>query len=132
VEVALEPGWHTFALDNQERANEMLKGRKSLGLDQPTSIKVKHGIELTGPWRQTAPKDFSKPELRWYSWGFEGRALFVAAAHTAGGGPATLAIKGQACTDSVCKNVNVEVAVPPSGGQAKPDADLASLVALHP
>ena len=96
-----------------------------------TSIKPKQGIEITGPWRQTAPRDFSKSELRWYSWGFEGRALFAAPARAAGGGPPTIVIKGQACTDAVCKNVNLELTLPTPDAKAQPAIDAAALVPLH-
>lgn len=111
VEVKLEPGWHTFALDNQKRAAEKLAGKKSLGIDQPTEITGKQGVEILGGWMQTAPKDFSKPELRWYSFGFEGQALFAAKVKRSGRGPVKLGVRGQACTDSVCKNVDLELVV---------------------
>ena len=78
VRAAIEPGWHTFAMDNKQRAEEKLAGRKSLGIDHPTEITLTGGLEMAGPWYQTPPKDFSKPELRWFSWGFERQALFAA------------------------------------------------------
>ena len=63
-------------MDNRIRAEEKLAGKKSLGIDHPTEIKVSGGLEVEGPWHQTNPKDFSRPELRWFSWGFEfGRLL---------------------------------------------------------
>ena len=65
-------------MDNKLRAQEKLAGKRSLGIDSPTEIVFAEGLELNGPWYQSVPRDFSKPELRWYSWGFEGQALFVA------------------------------------------------------
>ena len=40
----LQPGWHTFAMDNERRAAEKLAGKTSLGIDQPTQIKVSGGL----------------------------------------------------------------------------------------
>lgn len=130
VEVTLQPGWHTFSIDNERRAIEKLAGRKSLGIDQPTDIKLKQGLEIAGPWYQTAPKDFSKPELRWYAWGFEGQALFAAKVRRLNAGNVKIGIRGQACTESVCKNVDLELVLP---GQASAvsDIDLKSLVPVR-
>src|SRR5262250_1020950 len=38
VEASHEEGWHTYAMDNTQRAQEKLAGRKSLGIDRPTEI----------------------------------------------------------------------------------------------
>jgi DsbC/DsbD-like thiol-disulfide interchange protein len=130
VQVTLEPGWHTFSIDNERRAIEKLAGRKSLGIDQPTEIKLKQGLEIAGPWYQTVPKDFSKPELRWYAWGFEGQALFAAKVRRAGSGDVKLGIRGQACTETVCKNVDLELVLSgPSAAQS--DIDLKDLVPVR-
>ena len=115
VEATLEPGWHTFAMDNKQRAEEKLAGRKSLSSDQPTAIRLSDGLELASPWYQTPPADFSKPELRIFTWGFERQALFAAKVRRTGTGAARLAIRGQACTDVTCKNIDVTVLVPLSG-----------------
>jgi hypothetical protein len=109
VEAALEAGWHTFTMDNQRRALEKLAGKQSLGIDQQTEITASQGLEVAGPWYQSPPKDFSKAELRWFSWGFENRALFVAKVKRSGRGPANIAIRGQACTESSCKNIDVAI-----------------------
>lgn len=107
VEVTMEPGWHTFAMDNQRRQDEALKGKPSLGVEKPTSVRVSGAFEVTGPWYQTEPKDFSKPELRWFTWGFEGKAQFVARAIRKPGELGEVTLKGQACSGSICLNVNV-------------------------
>ena len=126
VQATIEAGWHTFAMDNQRRATEKLAGKKSLGMDMPTEIKVT-GLDVTGPWRQTAPKDFSKPELRWFSWGFEQQALFVA--RVRGNAPAQIGIRGQACTESICKNINLEISLPAAETKSQPAGiDLNTLV----
>lgn len=112
IHATVHPGWHTFAIDNEKRAAEQLGGKKSIGIDQPTVIKVQ-GAEITGAWYQSEVKDFSKPALRWYSFGFENKAVF--ATKVKGGGPATLNVRGQACSDTTCKNIDVTLTAP-SGG----------------
>ena len=125
VQANPEAGWHTFAMDNQQRAKEKLEGKPSLGGDLPTEIKVSHGLEAVGPWYQSPPKDFSKPELQWFSWGFDGQALFVAKVRHSGAGRARIAVQGQACTDTTCKQVNVAISL--ALGSAGPGRDRADL-----
>jgi len=112
VRATIEPGWHTFAMDNKVRAVEKLAGKPSLGIDHPTEITLSGGLEAVGPWFQSPPKDFSKPELRWFSWGFERQALFVTKIHRLGNSPTRITIKGQACTETTCKNIDVNLSVP--------------------
>lgn len=134
VQATLDPDWHTFAMDNKERAAEKLAGRRSLGIDLPTEISVTQGLEVAGPWFQSPPKDFSKPELRWFSWGFENQALFVAKVRRSGAGPARIAIRGQACTETSCKNIDVAISVPlaDTGTDADPsDIDVKSLIEVR-
>ena len=129
-----EPGWKTYAMDNKRRADEKLTGRQSLGLEAPTEITVTGGLRLAGPWRQSPPKDFSKPELQWFSWGFDGQALFVAKVRRAGAGPAQIAVRGQACTEMICKRVDVAISLPlpGAGARAAPSSvDLKSLVRVR-
>jgi hypothetical protein len=118
VQATIEPGWHTFAMDNKLRAEEKLAGRKSLGIDHPTEIAVTGGVAVAGPWYQTPPKDFSRPELRWFSWGFERQALFAAKVQPAGAGAVRMAVRGQACTDTICKNIDVMIVLPQGKNQA--------------
>jgi hypothetical protein len=112
VRAAIAPGWHTFSMDNKARAEEKLAGKPSLGIDRPTEIAVGGGAEVEGPWYQSPPKDFSRPELRWFSWGFEREAVFAARVRPSAGGPARIAIRGQACTETACKNIDVALSVP--------------------
>ena len=102
-------------MDNKLRAQEKLAGKRSLGIDSPTEIVFAEGLELDGPWYQSVPKDLSKPELRWYSWGFEGQALFVAKVRRVGAGLASIAVRGQACSDTTCKNIDLTISVPLGG-----------------
>ncbi len=132
VEVKPEPGWHTFVMDNKERSTEKLAGRQSLGVDGPTEIALRDGLEVAGPWYQSPPKDFSKPELRWYSWGYEGEAQFVAKVRRSGPGPAQIGIRGQTCTETTCKNIDVTISLPVSKvSGAASEVDLSKLTAVR-
>jgi hypothetical protein len=130
VHAAIQPEWHTFAIDNERRAAEKLAGKKSLGIDQPTQIKFESGLEFVGPWHQSQPKDFSKPDLRWYSFGFEKDAYFVAKVKRTSG-PAQIGIRGQACSGTTCKNIDVSLTVPPAKGKQPPAVDMNSLVPVR-
>lgn len=121
VRASVEPGWHTFAMDNKVRAEEKLAGRPSLGIERPTEITLTGGLHLAGPWYQSAPKDFSRPELRWFSWGFEKQAVFAAKVRRFPAAPARLSIRGQACRETVCKNINVTIPLSPAG--VRPDSE---------
>jgi hypothetical protein len=132
VHATIEPGWHTFAMDNKQRAAEKLAGRRSLGVDAPTEITLTQGLEIAGPWYQPEPKDFSKPDLRWYSWGYEGESRFVAQTRRSGTGPAQVAIRGQACTETICKNIEVEIGLPvDAAGGKNSEIDLKRLVEVR-
>ncbi|MBL8178789.1 MAG: hypothetical protein JNK48_29210 [Bryobacterales bacterium] len=111
VEVSVDPGWHTFAMDNKARHEAMLKGKPSLGVEKDTTIAVSGGLAVEGKWLQTNPQDFSKPELRWFTYGFEGKAYFAAKAQKTGAGPAQVHLKAQACAKEICKNIDVTMPV---------------------
>ena len=119
VRASLGRGWHTFALDNVQRVQEKLAGKPALSMDRATEVGVT-GIQVEVPWRQSPPKDFSRPELRMFSFGYDHEALFAAKIRRAGAAPAKLRIRGQACTETVCKNIDVPltVAVPAKLGTA--------------
>jgi hypothetical protein len=125
IQATHEPGWHTNAMDNKRRAEEKLAGKRSLGIDRPTEILLTEGMELEGPWHQTPPTDFSRPELRWFSWGFEGQALFVAKVRPLGAGPARIAVRGQACSEVACKDIDLEISLP--FGNTPPDAEASDI-----
>ncbi len=125
VQVQLAAGWHTFTLDNDKRAAAKLAGKKALSSDKPTQI-LPEGVEINGAWLQPQPKDFSQPDLRIFSWGYEGEALFMAPAK-ATGEVAKVRIKGQACTQTVCKNVDITAEAPVRKSGAPP-----STAALSP
>lgn len=120
VRVLVEPGWHTFAMDNKVRAEEKLAGKQSLGIDRPTEITLTGGLQVAGPWYQSAPKDFSRPELRWFSWGFENQAVFAAKVPRSSAVPTRISIRGQACTETICKNIDVTISLSPRN--VRPDS----------
>lgn len=132
IEATHEAGWHTYAMDNKLRAQEKLAGKRSLGIDRPMEIVLAEGLELAGPWYQSVPKDLSKPELRWYTWGFEGQALFVAKVRRLGAGPASVAIRGQACAEATCKNIDLAISVPLAGVRTgASDIDFKTLIQVR-
>ncbi len=134
VEATHEAGWHTNAMDNQRRAKEKLAGREPLGIDSPTEIRVSEGLEVTGPWYQTPPKDASKPELQWFTWVFEQRAIFVAKVRRSGSGPARIAVRGQACTETTCKKIDVTISLALAAsrsGAGRSDIDFKTLVPVR-
>jgi hypothetical protein len=122
VQADIEPGWHTFAMDNKVRQQEKLAGRQSLGIEMPTQVRAVKGLQTSGPWLQSEPKDFSNAEIQWYTWGFEKQATFAVKAEPAGSAPASVTIRGQACAEAICKNIDVTLTVPVNGsGSGAPD-----------
>ncbi len=69
------------------------------------------GLGVAGGWRQSPPKDFSKPELRWFTWGFEESALFVAKVRRTGDGPARIWVRGQVCSETSCQNIDAALSL---------------------
>jgi hypothetical protein len=128
VRATLGQGWHTFALDNQKRAEEKLAGQPALSVDQPTVIKPVEGLTIDGPWYQTPPKDFSRPQLRWFSWGFDREAIFAAKARRTAAGAGHVTIRGQACTEKICKNIDVSLTVPAAKTAAGPELNIQDLI----
>lgn len=132
IHLTLADGWHTFAMDNQIRANEKLAGKKALGMDRPTSFTVTGGLAVDGPWRQPVLADFSKPELRIFSWGFEKNALFVAKVKRSGSEKnAKIAIRAQACTPAICKDITKELELDLTVPTGPAEPGLAALTAVR-
>jgi len=128
VRANIVQGWHTFALDNVQRVEERLAGKPALSMDRSTEIAVT-GLRVEGPWHQSPPKDFSRPELRMFSFGYDRDAVFAAKVRRAGAGSAKLRIRGQACTETLCKNVDVPLTVALPAKPATPaDVKLHELV----
>lgn len=128
VESTQMNGWHTYAMDNEVRAKEALAGKTSLGIDAPTQITVSGALEVSGAWKQTEPHDYSKPKMRWYTWGYEDPALFAAQVKKTGAGAGEIAIRGQACDDKRCKNIDITLSVPAEGLGGASSVDLSALI----
>lgn len=126
-------GWHSNSMDNKIRAEEKLAGRQSLGTDRPTEIKVSGGLEVVGKWHQTPPRDASQPDLLWFTWVFEDRAVFAAKVRRTTATAAQIAIRAQACTASVCKNIEASITLPlPANAEpADADADWKTLIPVR-
>ena len=131
VRATLGPGWHTFAMDNKRRVDEKLAGKPAISNDRPTEIVASGGLQQVGGWYQSPPKDFSHPELRWFSWGFEGQALFAAKVRRAAAGPTKLALRGQACTATVCKNIDLALSLPAANPAGVTGLNLKELVPVR-
>ena len=130
VRATVGPGWHTFAMDNEQRAKEKLAGKQPLSIDKSTEI-APAGLQLEGVWYQTAPKDLSHPELRWFSWGFDKEATFVAKVTRVQGAKSQLTIRGQACTDKICKNVDTTLSLSSSGSKTAVEVNVNDLIPVR-
>lgn len=105
VEARHQPPWHTYAMDNLERAQQA-SGKPEPETELPTRIEVSGGLEVTGGWRQTPPEELSQPEIRWYTWGFSDVAWFAVPVERQSGTQARVSISGQACTESQCARID--------------------------
>lgn len=133
VRAKIEPGWHTFAMDIKKRADEKLAGKTSLGIERGTEFLLSGGLKTVGPWYQSAPKDFSKPEIRYFSWGYEQQATFAAKVARTGAGPVRIAVRGQACTETICKNIDatISLALDAVHAAGDPEINLKNLILVR-
>jgi hypothetical protein len=105
VEATHADGWHTYAMDNVERARAKT-GKETPETELPTRIRVEGGLAVEGGWRQTPPKDLSQESIKWYTWGFESTSHFVVKVTRVSGEPAVVIVDGQACNESRCRMVD--------------------------
>lgn len=112
VEVTAAEGWRVYAMDNEQRATEALAGKMSLGVEQNTEVQVEGGLELDGAWLQPPPRDYSQPELRWYSYGFAGASLFAVRVRRTGAPTASVTVTAQACDSASCVSVEAQIDLP--------------------
>ena len=129
VEAEHAKGWHTYALDNVERARER-SGKEQPETELPTRIGLAGGLKIAGNWRQSPPEDLSQEAIRWYTWGFSGRAVFAVRVERVEGAEALITVSGQACDDSACQMVrDVVLNVPLASASANAASiDLTELV----
>ena len=114
IEVMPTDGWHVYAMDNERRAKEALVGKASLGVEQNTEVLVSGGLEQVGDWFQTEPRDFSQPELRWFSYGFDRPSLLASQVRRTGSGSAKIEVRAQACDSGSCISVEAQLELPVS------------------
>lgn len=132
VEVTHAEGWHTYSMDNIDRARKRT-GKDKPETELPTRIDVGGGLEVVGSWYQTDPKELSQPEIHWYTWGFEGSAYFAAKVRPIDGETATITINGQACNATSCSMVSdLKLEVPVTGTDASGAFDFSGLVQVQP
>ena len=130
VEMRAADGWHVYAMDNEQRAQEALAGKMSLGIEQSTEVEVSGALQVVDEWLQTQPADFSQPALRWYSYGFAGTSLLAARVNRGDGDRATVQLRAQACDSASCVSVEalMEVSTDEDGG---PEFDPTGLVRVR-
>ncbi|MDK1022193.1 MAG: hypothetical protein QGD90_11220 [Candidatus Hydrogenedentes bacterium] len=104
LEAAHAKGWHTYALDNVERARKR-SGREHPETELPTRIEVAGGLKIIGNWFQSKPEDLSQEVIRWYTWGFSRRAIFAVRVERLEGEKALVTINAQACDATTCQMV---------------------------
>jgi hypothetical protein len=63
-------------------------------------------------WLQTEPRDLSKPELRWFTYGFDRTALFACGVKEVISDQIVLRIRGQACNADTCCQIDVAIPLP--------------------
>ncbi|MAF66385.1 MAG: hypothetical protein CMJ84_12100 [Planctomycetes bacterium] len=127
IEAEHLPGWHSYAMDNVERAAAKLAGAESLGIELPTSFEVQ-GATVVGTWLQTPPEDLSDLEIQWFTWGFNGTATFAAKLEDVGEDPVVIAIRGQACNAEGCRDVDVQLRLDPETNRALTALDVGALI----
>ncbi|MCG8600862.1 MAG: thioredoxin family protein [Verrucomicrobiales bacterium] len=119
IEARHEPGWHSYALDNGIRS-ERVSGRTDGSHELPTSIKLSESVQTIGPWIQTEPNDYSKPDIRWYTYGFEGTSYFAVPLEPGElktTGNMEISITSQVCDSTSCAGtfeLKLSVPVPPN------------------
>jgi len=130
VEAIHGEGWHTYALDNVERARKAT-GEKVPDTELPTVITVSGGLQTAGSWHQSKPKDLTNKEIQWYTWGFQGKVYFAVPVERTPGDTATVTINAQVCNDSACsmaKDLRIMIDLPNDLEDSPPDALVKTLV----
>ena len=133
IEASHAPGWHTYALDNVERAQKK-SGEAKPETELPTRIELKGELKVVGNWLQSKPKDLSQTKIRWYTWGFSDVSRFAVKVERVGT-QATILIHGQACNATSCRMIDGLAISLPLGSKeefaakaARTSVDLSQLV----
>lgn len=105
IEATHAPEWHTYSMDNIERARKK-SGKENPETELPTTIEISGGLKITGNWYQTEPIELSQPEILWYTWGFEKVSRFAVRVERTEGDEAKITINGQVCNETLCSMVD--------------------------
>jgi len=105
IEATHGKGWHTYTLDNLERAQKKT-GKEKPETELSTVIELSGGLKPVGAWYQTKPKELSTPEIKWYTWGFENVSRFATQVELIDQSATTITINAQACNASSCSMVS--------------------------
>lgn len=127
VEAAHQPEWHTYAMDNVQRAQKAT-GEKTPTTELPTQIVVSGGLEAAGAWKQSTPKDLTQLDIKWYTWGFEGTARFAVQVKKTSDEPGVVTVNGQLCNASLCSMVRDLKITLPAAGDGADAGDAAVLI----
>ena len=76
-------------------------------MEQNLEISAIRGLELGTTWGQSEPKDFSRPKIRWFSFGFDQVAYFVCPIVRRTDVPPAIRVRGQACNADTCSQLDV-------------------------
>ncbi|MCH6256349.1 hypothetical protein MLD52_07305 [Puniceicoccaceae bacterium K14] len=104
VEATYSEGWRSYAMDNLQRA-EAVFGPGSMS-ERPTQITLDENLTPEGEWRQTKPQDMSKPDIEWYTWGFEKKAFFTRQLTELPHQEFQVKINAQICNNNSCSMAN--------------------------
>lgn len=105
IEASHTSGWHSYAMDNIERARKK-SGKTKPETEIPTRIELSGGLKIVNNWYQTEPIDLSQKEIEWYTWGFENVARFVVKVERVAGIEAIIKINGQVCDATTCTGID--------------------------
>ena len=98
-------------MDNQKRAEAKL----APSMDRNTEVTAVAGLQIAGPWFQPAPEDFFAAPVAKLQLGVRSGGDVCGEGARTGTGRARL--RGPACTETICKNIDVTLAVPsPTSG----------------
>ncbi len=120
IEAKHAEGWHTYTMDNIERAREA-SGKENPETELPTRIEIGGRDIARDTWWQSEPKDLTMLDIKWYTWGFEDVAYFAVPLESTSGESLDVTIHGQACNASSCAMVDaVALSIPVSSETAPP------------
>lgn len=105
VEATHGKGWHTYSMDNLQRAKQKT-GKEKPDTEQSTRIEISGGLTVAGKWLQSTPKDLSMADIEWYTWGFENVTYFAVPVKKSSDEATTVTFFAQACNANSCSMVD--------------------------